>query len=81
MRIVLKRGDLSMKLTVKILDIAARRGILLNRLDARSIGVLDGDRVQIINPKNGVAVTAVVATTSTLEGQGSAGVYRNTTSG
>jgi len=49
-RIVLKRGDLSMKLTVKILDIAARRGILLNRLDARSIGVLDGDRVQIINP-------------------------------
>ena len=67
-----------MKLTVKILDIVTRRGILLNRLDARSIGVLDGDRVQIINPKNGVAVTAVVATTTTLEGQGSAGVYRST---
>jgi len=67
-----------MKLTVKILDIAARHGILLNRLDARNIGVLDGDRVQLINPKNGMAVTAVVATTSTLEGQGSAGVYRST---
>ena len=67
-----------MKLTVKILDIAARHGILLNRLDARNLGVMDGDRVQLINPKNGMAVTAVVATTSTLEGQGGAGVYRST---
>ncbi len=75
---ILVRGESSMKLTVKILDIATRRGVLLNRLDARSIGVLDGDRVQIINPKNGVAVTAVVATTTTLEGQGAAGVYRPT---
>ena len=67
-----------MKLTVKIIDIATRRGVLLNRLDARSIGVMDGDRVQVINPKNSVAVTAVVATTTTLEGQGAAGVYRIT---
>ena len=66
-----------MKLTVKILDITARRGILLNRSDARNMGVLDGDRVQLINPKNGMAVTAVVTTTATLEGQGNAGVYRS----
>jgi len=67
-----------MKYSVRILDIATRSGILLNYLDARNIGVLDGDRVQLINPKNSLAVTAVVTTTSTLEGQGTAGVYRGT---
>ncbi|MDD5188183.1 MAG: thymidine phosphorylase, partial [Methanoregula sp.] len=66
-----------MKLLGKILDIA-KRGILLNRLDARSIGVLDGDRVQLINPKNGVSVTAFIDTTSTIAGQGTVGVYRIT---
>ena len=43
-----------MKLTVKILDIAVRRGILLNRLDARSIGVLDGDRYRSSARKMGL---------------------------
>ena len=66
-----------MKLLVKILDIA-KRGVLLNRLDARSIGVLDGDRVQVINPKNGTSVTAFVDTTSTIAGQGTVGIYRIT---
>ena len=66
-----------MKFTTKILDIA-KRGVLLNRLDARSLGVLDGDRVQVINPKNGVSVAAFVDTTSTLAGQGTAGIYRIT---
>ena len=66
-----------MKLTVKNLDIASR-GVLLNRADARGIGVLDGDRVQVINPKNGVSVAAFVETTSTIAQQGTIGVYRFT---
>jgi AMP phosphorylase len=66
-----------MKFITKILDIA-KRGVLLNRLDARNLGVLDGDRVQVINPQNGVSVTAFVDTTTTLAGQGTAGLYRIT---
>ena len=66
-----------MKLSAKNLDIASR-GVLLNRADARSIGVLDGDRVQVNNPKNGVSVTAFVETTSTIAQQGTIGVYRFT---
>lgn len=66
-----------MKLTAKILDIATR-GVLLNRLDARNIGVLNGDRVQVINTKNGVSVAAAVETTSTILPQGILGVYRIT---
>jgi AMP phosphorylase len=65
------------KLSAKNLDIASR-GVLLNRADARSIGVLDGDRVQVNNPKNGVSVTAFVETTSTIAKQGTIGVYRFT---
>ncbi|MDD1695915.1 MAG: AMP phosphorylase [Methanoregula sp.] len=66
-----------MKLNAKNLDIASR-GVLLNRADARSIGVLGGDRVQVSNPKNGVSVTAFVETTSTIAQQGTIGVYRFT---
>jgi AMP phosphorylase len=66
-----------MKLTAKILDIATR-GVLLNRLDARNIGVLNGDRVQVINPANGVVVAAAVETTSSILPQGTIGVYRIT---
>ena len=66
-----------MKLSVKNLDIASR-GVLLNRADARSIGVLDGDRVQVINPKNGVSVAAFVETTSTITPQETIGIYRFT---
>ena len=62
---------------VKTLDIATR-GVLLNRADARRIGVLDGDRVQIINPKNGITATAFVETTSTIAQQGTIGIYRIT---
>jgi AMP phosphorylase len=66
-----------MKLVAKILDIATR-GVLLNTLDARSMGVLNGDRVQVINPKNGVSVAAFVETTSTIIQQGTIGIYRIT---
>ena len=65
------------KFSAKVLDIA-KRGVLLNRLDARSIGVLDGDRVQVINPKNGISVTAFVDTTITIAQQGTVGIYRIT---
>jgi AMP phosphorylase len=65
------------KFTAKILDIAAR-GVLINRADARNIGVLDADRVQVINPKTGVSVTAFVNTTSTITPQGTVGIYRIT---
>ena len=59
------------------MDIATR-GVLLNRADARSIGVLDGDRVQVINPKNGISSAALVQTTSTIAQQGTVGIYRIT---
>jgi anaerobic selenocysteine-containing dehydrogenase len=54
-----------MKLSVKIIDIGTR-GVLLHRADARDIGVLDGDRVDVTNNMTGVSVTAFVTTTSTL---------------
>ena len=66
-----------MKFSAKILDIATR-GVLLNRADARSIGVLDGDRVQVINSKNSISSAALVQTTSTIAQQGTVGIYRIT---
>jgi AMP phosphorylase len=65
------------KFSVKILDIATR-GVLLNRADARSIGVLDGDRVQVINVKSSISAAALVETTSTIAQQGTVGIYRIT---
>ncbi|NMB79476.1 MAG: AMP phosphorylase [Methanomicrobiales archaeon] len=66
-----------MKLNAKILDIATR-GVLLNRQDARSFGVMNGDRIQVINSKNGVSVAAAVETTSTIIPAGTVGIYRIT---
>jgi len=65
------------KFSANILDIATR-GVLLNRADARSIGVLDGDRVQVINLKNGISTASLVYTTSTIARQGTVGIYRIT---
>ena len=65
------------KFSAKVLDIT-KRGVLLNRLDARSIGVLDGDRVQVIDPVNGISVTAFVDTTITMAQQGTVGIYHIT---
>jgi AMP phosphorylase len=66
-----------MKLSAKLMDIS-KRGVLLHRSDARSIGVMDGDRVQLKNPLSGVSVTAFVDTTSTLTVQGTVGIYQLT---
>jgi AMP phosphorylase len=61
------------KLIAKILDIDYR-GVLINRVDARKIGVLDGDRVQVINENTGIFVQAFVSTTEKLIEEGSVGI-------
>ncbi|MDG6257237.1 MAG: AMP phosphorylase [Methanomicrobiaceae archaeon] len=66
-----------MKFKAKIRDISSR-GVLLHREDARTLGVLDGDRVQVINEVNGVAAPAFVETTSTLIDRGTIGIFRLT---
>lgn len=68
-----------MKLTVKLIDIGTR-GVLLHRLDASDIGVLDGDRVQVTNYTKGLSATAVVTRTSTLIERGTIGIYAVTNS-
>lgn len=65
------------KLSAKILDIDYR-GVIINRLDARKIGVLDGDRVQIIDEDSGVFVQAFVSTTEKLIAPGEIGIYHLT---
>lgn len=66
-----------MKLTVKLFDIT-NRGVLLNREDADGLGVLDGDRVEVINPINGESALAVVDTTSAMTDTGTVGIYKRT---
>src|SRR5512137_2575907 len=66
-----------MKLNVKLIDIGTRE-VLLNIGDARNIGVLAGDRVQILNQKNGISIAAFVDTTTSLIPEGIVGVYRLT---
>lgn len=65
------------RLTGKVLDIEYR-GVLLNREDARTIGVLDGDRVELVNEEKKTAAQAFVTTTATMLPQGTAGVYQVT---
>jgi len=62
------------RLAGKVLDIEYR-GVLLNRDDARTIGVLDGDRVELINEEKKTVAQAFVTTTATILQQGTAGVY------
>ncbi len=64
-----------MKLTAKLLDIA-NKGVLLNRADARNLGVLNGDRIQIMNESNGISAAAFVDTTTSIIPQGTIGIYR-----
>jgi AMP phosphorylase len=66
-----------MKFSVRLMDIT-NRGVLLHRQDARTLGVLDGDRVQVINEENGQATAAHVDTTSTLIAEGTIGIYQRT---
>jgi len=65
------------RLTAKQLDIDFQ-GVLLHQDDARAIGVLDGDRVQIIAEEKGTFIQAFVATTTTLLPKGTAGIYHRT---
>ncbi|HNQ26139.1 MAG: AMP phosphorylase [Euryarchaeota archaeon ADurb.BinA087] len=66
-----------MKLSVKLIDIGTKE-VLLNIGDARNIGVLAGDRVQILNQKTGVSIAAFVDTTTSLIPEGVVGIYRIT---
>ena len=66
-----------MRLTVRLVDIAAR-GVLLHHNDAKSLGVLTGDRIVISSPVTGKAVADYVETTSTLIDQGRIGIYHHT---
>ncbi|QVV88746.1 AMP phosphorylase [Methanospirillum sp. J.3.6.1-F.2.7.3] len=66
-----------MRLTVRLVDIAAR-GILLHLNDAKSLGVLTGDRVVISSPSSGKVTADYVETTTTLIEQGRIGVYHHT---
>jgi AMP phosphorylase len=66
-----------MKLNVRIMDIAAQ-GILLHQADAWTIGVLEGDRVRVLNEANSESVSAIVNITSTFLSQGTVGIYWKT---
>jgi AMP phosphorylase len=66
-----------MKLTVKVMDIAAQ-GVLLHHTDAWAIGVLEGDRVRVLNEANSESVSAIVNITSSFLSPGSIGVYSKT---
>lgn len=63
-----------MKLTVKLLDIGSR-DVMLHRNDARNIGVMQGDRVQVLVEARGSSSSAFVDTTATLISQGTVGIY------
>jgi AMP phosphorylase len=62
------------KLSAKLMDIDYR-GVMINREDSRKLGVLDGDRIQIINQERGVSVQAVVTTTETIIPEGTVGIF------
>ena len=65
------------KLWSKLLDIDYQ-GVVLNSEDARKIGVLDGDRVQIVEEEKGLSVQAFVVTTKTIIPEGMFGIYHKT---
>jgi AMP phosphorylase len=66
-----------MKLTVRLLDIASQ-GVLLHETDARTMGVLEGDRVRVLNEANGESAGILVSITSSVLPQGVIGVYQKT---
>ncbi|HJJ29973.1 MAG TPA: AMP phosphorylase [Methanocorpusculum sp.] len=68
-----------MNLILDIIDISTPV-ILLNDIDARQIGVLEGDRVTITRLKSKHTITAPVSITKTLTTQGSATVSLGTNS-
>ncbi|HDQ07214.1 MAG TPA: AMP phosphorylase [Methanoculleus sp.] len=63
-----------MNLLVQHVDVS-NRGALLHKSDARSIGVIDGDRIRIVNPANGKSESVVIDTTPSLIEEGHIGVY------
>ena len=66
-----------MKLTIKVLDITSQ-GVLLTEADARAVGVLEGDRVQVLHEAKGESVNVIVNITSSALPQGVIGLYLKT---
>jgi AMP phosphorylase len=66
-----------MKLTAKLFDIGTNE-VLLNLEDAKNIGVLTSDRVQVLNEHTGISVAAFVDTTTSIIPKGSIGIYQLT---
>ncbi|MDD1670614.1 MAG: AMP phosphorylase, partial [Methanomicrobiales archaeon] len=66
-----------MKLTVRLLDITSQ-GVLLTETDARTMGVLEGDRVMVLNAANGESVNVLVNITTSALPQGTIGLYQKT---
>ncbi|MBT8508039.1 thymidine phosphorylase [Methanomicrobiaceae archaeon CYW5] len=69
-----------MNLLVQHVDVS-NRGALLHKNDARILGVLDGDRIRIVNHTNGKSESVVIDTTPSLVEEGHIGVYSLTFSG
>lgn len=63
-----------MNLLVQHVDVS-NRGALMHRSDARSLGVIDGDRIRIVNHTNGKSESVVIDTTPSLIEEGHIGVY------
>lgn len=66
-----------MRLSVRIMDIAAQ-GVLLHEADARAIGVLEGDRVRLLNEATSESASALVHLTTSFLSPGTIGVYQKT---
>lgn len=66
-----------MKFTVRLMDID-KNGVLMHRVDARTLGVFEGDRVRILNEASGDSVTAIVDTTTTMLEKGTVAIYHRT---
>ncbi|MDD1652616.1 MAG: AMP phosphorylase [Methanomicrobiales archaeon] len=66
-----------MKFTARLMDID-KNGVLMHRSDARTVGVLEGDRVRLLNVVLGESATAIVDTTTTMLEKGCVGIFHRT---
>jgi len=65
-------------LKIRVIDILAGKLIaVLNEIDAKELGVLPLERVEITNPRNKKSVNAVLDVTDTMIGENEIGVFRD----
>ncbi|MEK6958226.1 MAG: AMP phosphorylase [archaeon] len=68
----------SQMLKVKTIDILSGKLIvILNKIDAKELGLLPLDRVEITNPRNKKATNAVVDVTDSLTGEDEIGIFKD----